>query len=184
MAALKTGAGGGSGGAAGLAGIVGSLEGTPSDETIQRLTEAVLKKIGVEPWIEIPLAEAWAEVDETTPVSAKQTVTRYRANLETLQVDPYTVEETVTQQQPTGRKVRQLKPDVRFDEKTGKFYRWCGLGGSTPKETAAALSKLLPGPGAPDAAWVTLGKRLAASLATKASPRVPAGDGKTSAASR
>jgi hypothetical protein len=160
------------------------LEGTPSDETIRRLTESVLEKLGVEPWAEIPFAEAWAEVDETTPVSAKQTVTRYRANLETMQVEPYTVEETVTQQQATGRKVKQIKPDVRFDEKTGKFYRWCGLGGATPKETAAALSKILPGPGAPDAAWATLGKRLAASLATKASAGVPAGDGKASAASR
>jgi hypothetical protein len=174
MAALKVGVVGGSGGAAGLAGIAGLLEGTPSDETIRRLTESVLEKLGVEPWVEIPFAEAWAEVDETTPVSSKQTVMRYRANLETLQVEPYTVEETVTQQQATGRKVKQLKPDVRFDEKTGKFYRWCGLGGSTPQETAAALSKILPGPGAPDAAWATLGKRLAASLATKASVGVPA----------
>jgi hypothetical protein len=117
-----------------------------SDKTIQRLTEAVLKKIGVEPWIEVSLAEAWEEVDETAPVSAPQAVTRYRVNLDTMQVEAYTVQETVTQQQPTGRKVKQLKPDVRFDEKTGKFYRWCGLGGATPAQTSAALlGKLLPG---------------------------------------
>ena len=117
-----------------------------SDKTLQRLTESVLKKIGVDPWVEVSLAEAWEEVDETAPVSAPQTVTRYRANLDTMQVETYTVEETVTQQQPTGRKVRQLKGDVRFDEKTGKFYRWCGLGGATPQQTSAALlGKLLPG---------------------------------------
>jgi hypothetical protein len=129
----------------GLAASLGA-DGTLSDAEILRLTEAVLKKIGVDPWIEVPLAEAWEEVDETAPVSAPQTVTRYRVDLDTMQVETYTVQETVTQQQPTGRKVKQLKGDVRFDEKTGKFYRWCGLGGATPTQTSAALlGKLLPG---------------------------------------
>jgi len=130
-----------------------SLQSCLSDAEILRLTEAVLKKIGVDPWVEVSLAEAWEEVDETAPVSAPQTVTRYRVNMDTIQVETYTVQETVTQQQPTGRKVKQLKPDVRFDEKTGKFYRWCGLGGTAANGTtvngtadaaqaAAALGKL------------------------------------------
>jgi hypothetical protein len=117
-----------------------------SDKTLQRLTESVLKKLGVEPWIEIPADQAWEEVDETTPVSSTQTVTRYRFNAETRSAEAYAVEETVTHQQPTGRKIIQLKPDVRLDETTGKFHRWCGLGGATPAQTSAALlGKLLPG---------------------------------------
>jgi len=124
-----------------------------SDKTLQRLTESVLKKIGVEPWVEITAAEAWEEVDETAPVSAVETVTRYRFNPETRLAEPYSVQETVTHQQPTGRKIVQLKKDARFDETTGKFYRWCGLGGTAANGTtvngtanaaqaAAALGKL------------------------------------------
>ena len=122
-----------------------------SDKTIQRLTESVLKKIGVDPWAEITAAEAWEEVDETAPASAVETVTRYRFNPETRLAEAYTVQDSVTRQAPTGRKIDQLKKDVRLDEKTGKFYRWCGLGGAangtanvaTPAQTAA-LGKLSP----------------------------------------
>jgi hypothetical protein len=122
------------------------LEGTPSEEAIQRLTESVLRKMGIEPWVEITAAEAWEEVDETAPVSAVETVTRYRFNPETRAAEAYAVQETVTRQQPTGRKIVQLKKDVRLDEKTGRFYRWCGLGVATPQQTAAALGKI-PTPG-------------------------------------
>jgi len=124
-----------------------------SDKTLQRLTEAVLKKIGLEPWVEITAAEAWEEIAETAPVSAVETVTRYRFNPDARLAEAYTVQETVTRQEPTGRKTVQLKKDVRLDERTGKFYRWCGLGGTaangtanaaTPAQTAAALSKLSP----------------------------------------
>jgi flagellin-like hook-associated protein FlgL len=124
-----------------------------SDKTLQRLTESVLKKIGVEPWVEITAAEAWEEVDETAPVSAVETVTRYRFNPETRLAEAYTVQETVTRQEPTGRKIVQLKNDARLDETTGKFYRWCGLGGAANGTTvngtanaaqaAAALGKIL-----------------------------------------
>ena len=125
-----------------------------SDKTLQRLTESVLKKIGVEPWVEITAAEAWEEVDETAPVSAVETVTRYRFNPDTRLAEPYSVQETVTRQEPTGRRIVQLKKDARLDEKTGKFYRWCGLGGTAANGTtvngtanaaqaAAALGKIL-----------------------------------------
>jgi hypothetical protein len=140
-----------------------------SDKTIQRLTEAVLKKIGVDPWIEVLLAEAWEEVDETAPVSAVETVSRYRFNAETCSAEPYSVQETVTHQQPTGRKIVQLKPDVRLDETTGKFYRWCGLGGATPTQTSAAL----------------LGKLLSPAVVSLSSSLQPAlGQGKVGRASR
>ena len=101
-----------------------------SDKTFQRLTESVLKKLGVEPWVEITAAEAWEEVDETAPVSSVETVTRYRFNSDIRLAEAYTTQETVTRQAPTGRKIVQLKRDARLDEKTGKFYRWCGLGGA------------------------------------------------------
>jgi hypothetical protein len=122
-----------------------SLQTLPDAEVL-RLTESVLRKMGVEPWVEITAAEAWEEADETTPVSAVETVTRYRFSPDTRLAEAYTVQETVTRQEPTGRRVIQLKKDVRLDEKTGKFYRWCGLGGTTPSQTSAALfNKLLPG---------------------------------------
>ena len=68
--------------------------------------------------------------------------------------ESYTVEEKVVEKTPTGRKIKQLRPDARFDEKTGKFYRWCGLGGTAANGTtvngtanaaqaAAALGKIL-----------------------------------------
>jgi len=126
---------------AGLGGTAGGAE--LSDEQVRRLSEAVLKDLGVNPWIEISIDQVWEEVNETTPVAAKQTVTRYRLNTLAHTVEPYTVEDMVTQQQPTGRKISQLKAGVRFDEKTGKFYRWCGLSEATPSQTAAALSKML-----------------------------------------
>jgi hypothetical protein len=126
-----------------------------SDKTLQRLTESVLRKMGIEPWVEITAAEAWEEVDETAPVSAVETVTRYRFNPDTRLAEAYSVQETVTRQEPTGRRIVQLKKDVRLDEKTGKFYRWCGLGGAAANGTtvngtanaaqaAAALGKLSP----------------------------------------
>jgi len=52
------------------------LEGTPSEEAIQRVAESVLRKMGIEPRVEITAAEAWEEVDETAPVSVVETVTR------------------------------------------------------------------------------------------------------------
>jgi len=84
----------------------------------------------------------------------------YRFNPETRLAEAYTVQEPLTRQAPTGRKTVQLKKDERLDEKTGKFYRWCGLGGAaangtanaaTPAQTAAALGKLMRG----DAIWPT-----------------------------
>jgi len=134
-----------------------STQSSLSDAEVLRLTESVLRRMGIEPWVEITPAEAWEEVDEIAPVSAVETVTRYRFNPETRLAEAYSAQETVTRQEPTGRRIVQLKKDVRLDEKTGKFYRWCGLGGATAGGTtvngtanvatpaqAAALGKLSP----------------------------------------
>jgi hypothetical protein len=131
-------------GGAGLLADLSNLS-EPSDVAVERLTEAVLKKIGVEPWVEIAPADAIETVPETTETSAVETVTKYRLNLGTGLVESYTAQETVKRQTPTGNMVKRLKAGVRFDETTGKAYRWCGLGGATPTETSAALLKqLLP----------------------------------------
>jgi hypothetical protein len=42
---------------------------TLADAEILRLTESVLRKMGIEPWVEITPEEAWEEVDETTQQS-------------------------------------------------------------------------------------------------------------------
>jgi hypothetical protein len=91
-------------------------------EAAQGLAEAVLEQLGINPWVEIQAAEAFEEADETTTITVVETVTKYRPNFETRSAESYTAEETVTKQQPTGRKIVQLKKDVRLDEKTGKFY--------------------------------------------------------------
>jgi len=39
-------------------------------------------------------------------------------------VDTSEVEEGTTEIVPTGRMVKRLKNDVRFDEETGKFLQW------------------------------------------------------------
>jgi hypothetical protein len=108
-------------------------------EAAQGLAEAVLEQLGINPWVEIPAVDAFEEVDETTTVTVVETVTKYRPNFETRSAESYTVEETVTKEQPTGRKIVQLKAGVRCDEKTGKFYRWVGLSSADAAEKLAAL---------------------------------------------
>jgi hypothetical protein len=63
------------------------------DAEVLRLTESVLRRMGIEPWVEITAAEAWEEVDETAPVPAVETVTRYRFNPDTRLAEAYSVED-------------------------------------------------------------------------------------------
>ena len=106
-------------------------------EAAQGLAEAVLEQLGINPWVEIPAVEAFEEADETTTITVVETATKYRPNFESRSAESYTVEETVVKQQPTGRKIVQLKAGVRCDEKTGKFYRWVGLSSADAEKLAA-----------------------------------------------
>ena len=83
----------------------------------------VLPQAGVDLWKEIPLAQAVEEVDEVREEKGARTVTKYRFNVKTMSVEPYTVQETVVETVPTGRTTRRIKPDVFFDESSGKFLR-------------------------------------------------------------
>jgi len=91
--------------------------------TLRMIEEAKQAAVKADPWIEIPFSEASEEVDETVVQQSVQTVTKFRINWETQAVEPYQVEETTEVAIPTGAKVRQLRPDVRFDEETGKCFR-------------------------------------------------------------
>jgi len=125
-------------------GLTGSATPTVDEETVKKTADAVLKELGINPWVEITMAEAWEEVEETVPTEVVKTVAKYRPNWETMVTESYTLEEKVVERTPTGRKIKQLRPDARFDENSGKYYKWCGLGGATPSQTAAVLSRLLP----------------------------------------
>lgn len=94
-----------------------------TSETVRLVMEARKQKLAQMPEKEISVADALEEVDETTTQMVQREVSKFRINMQTGQVEQYTrmapVEETV----PTGKKVKQLKNDVRFDENTGKCYR-------------------------------------------------------------
>lgn len=64
--------------------------------------------------------EQIAEIERTPVV---KDIVKYRFDTQAMQVIPYTVRQMEYQSAPTGRTITQLKPDVRFDENTGKFYR-------------------------------------------------------------
>jgi hypothetical protein len=113
--------------------------GTENKGLVLKLTESVLRQIGVDPWVEISLADAIETVSETTPVASVKTVTKYRLNIALRQIEPYTVEESVTEQVPTGQTVERLKSGVRLDETTGKLYRWVGLSSADAAQKLAAL---------------------------------------------
>jgi hypothetical protein len=106
---------------------------------VMQLTESVLRQLGVDPWVEISLADAIETVPETNPVTSVKGVTKYRLNIASRQIEPYTVEESATEQVPTGKTVERLKAGVRFDETTGKLYRWLGLASADAAEKLAAL---------------------------------------------
>jgi hypothetical protein len=126
-------------------GLPGSAAPAVDEETVKKTADAVLRELGINPWVEVTMAEAWEEVEETVPTEVVKTVTKYRPNWETMLTESYAVEEKVVEKTPTGRRIKQLRPDARFDANTGKYYKWCGLGGATPAQTAAVLGKLLPG---------------------------------------
>ncbi|MCH8333445.1 hypothetical protein IIC65_05880, partial [Candidatus Sumerlaeota bacterium] len=81
------------------------------------------ERLAENPEIEISIAEAWeiAEIIEERPVL--ESVARYSFDLESMGVKRLFTEEEHMELIPTGRVERRLKPDVRFDEKTGRFYR-------------------------------------------------------------
>jgi hypothetical protein len=113
--------------------------GSENTAVVMQLTESVLRQLGVDPWVEIALADAIETVPETNPVTSVRAVTKYRLNIASRQIEPYTVEESVTEQVPTGKTVERLKAGVRFDEGTGKLYRWVGLASADAAEKLAAL---------------------------------------------
>jgi len=113
--------------------------GTENTALVMQLTESVLRQLGVDPWVEIALADAIETVPETNPVTSVKGVTKYRLNIASRQIEPYTVEESVTEQVPTGKTVERLKAGVRFDEAAGKLYRWVGLASADAAEKLAAL---------------------------------------------
>jgi len=113
--------------------------GAENTALVMQLTESVLRQLGVDPWVEIALADAVEAVAETNSVTSVRTVTKYRLNIASRQIEPYTVEESVTEQVPTGKTVERLKTGVRFDETTGKLYRWVGLASADAAEKLAAL---------------------------------------------
>ena len=113
--------------------------GAENKAVVMQLTESVLRQLGVDPWVEIALADAVETVPETNSVTSVKTVTKYRLNIASRQIEPYTVEESVTDQVPTGRTIERLKAGVRFDEITGKLYRWVGLASADAAEKLAAL---------------------------------------------
>jgi hypothetical protein len=113
-----------------------------NDALVAQITDSVLRQLGVDPWVEITMAEAWEEVEETTVQEVVKTVTKYRPNWETMVTESYTVEEKVTEKTPTGRKIKQLKVDVRFDENTGKYYRRIAIDFATQQSLNAAAREV------------------------------------------
>jgi len=131
-------------------------KGTENGAVVVQLTESVLRQLGVDPWVEIPLADAIESRPETTETKAVKAVTKYRLNLETGAAEAYTVQEEVTEQVPTGRTMKALKAGVRFDETTGKAYKWQGLPAAETAQKVAALRganqlAAVPAPAAPQA---------------------------------
>jgi len=113
--------------------------GAENTTAVLEMAAAVLRQLGVDPWVEIALSDAIETAPETVESSVTKAVTKYRLNLETAQAEAYTVEETVTEQTPTGKTVKRVKSGVRFDEATGKAYRWVGLSSAGAAETLTAL---------------------------------------------
>jgi hypothetical protein len=121
-------------------GLTGSATPALDEETVKKTADAVLKELGINPWVEVTMAEAWEEVEETVPTEVAKTVTKYRPNWETMVTESYTVEEKVVEKTPTGRRIKQLRPDARFDENSGKYYRRITL--TAPSlEASAGLTK-------------------------------------------
>jgi len=92
-------------------------------ETERLTTEAKLREIDKDPWVEIPFAQAWEEVDEVETRVETHAVTKYCVNWDTMKVESYQDEQTQKVLAPTGRRAKALKAGVRFDETNGKFFR-------------------------------------------------------------
>jgi len=81
-------------------------------------------KEALEEEIEIPLSDAMETVEETERIeTGKKTEISYELDLEAGEVKKVKKEVPVYENQPTGKIKKQLKPGVRFDEATGKFFR-------------------------------------------------------------
>jgi len=95
----------------------------------QRQCQAQLEKeakddiLQQEPEVEISISEAWEEVEIQEEIETVRSDVRWAYNLETEEVFTLLVEESVTELVVTGQYERRLRAGVRFDDKTGKFYR-------------------------------------------------------------
>lgn len=111
------------------------IEDWKASETIRLVLEAKVREMENDPWVEIPFAEAYEEIEDMETRVEKVNVTKYRINWDTMQVEPYQVVEDKVTHVNTNRKVPVLKLNVRFDENTGKCYRR-----KTPEDIAQAPS--------------------------------------------
>lgn len=100
-----------------------SWEEWKTSETARLIQEAKQREVEKNPFLEIPFSEAWEEVDELVSEEVPTTVTKFRINWDRNQVEPYSAQISLTVQVPTGRKIKQIKAGVVFDENTGKCYR-------------------------------------------------------------
>jgi hypothetical protein len=89
----------------------------------ERGAELIADALSVMPEVEVGIADASLEVDEMEAVRVQEEQTRYDYDLETMTVTPRTVMVSTVVQQATGRRVRELRENVRFDNRTGKFFR-------------------------------------------------------------
>ena len=110
-------------------------------ERARLLREAEEAALKAGPSVEIPLEEAWHEIDEVRIEQQVETVTKYRINWDQMEIEPFVHAWRTTCPVKTGRKVKQLKSEVRFDESTGKYYRL-----PTREEIAASIPALGPPP--------------------------------------
>jgi len=93
-------------------------------EKIKKDKDQQALKEALEEEIEIPLSDAMETVEETERIeTGKKTEIGYELDLEAGEVKEVEKEIPVYENQPTGKIKKQLKPGVRFDEATGKFFR-------------------------------------------------------------
>jgi hypothetical protein len=87
---------------------------------VERAKQRILEE---SPEVEIPIEEAWEEVEILEATATVQTATRYEYDLGTEQVALVEEPVEVLEEVGMGEYERRLKEGVRFDQETGKFFR-------------------------------------------------------------